>query len=123
VDELTGVLAIIFIFGTPGLLIAFNMLRGNFAEKARRREREQARRMYERVMHHKLEVIETALAMGFGHDEVRALDARLERLIGADRMAALLDARTPGIPTTGHLPSNDDLESEIRALRRERERV
>ena len=123
VEDLTGVLAIVFIFGWPGILIGMHMIRGQFQERHRRKERAAARRMYERVIHHKLEVIETALAMGFSHDQVKTLDQRLEQLIGAERMKSLLDDKTPGIPTTGELPVDDDLNREIVALRKERERV
>jgi hypothetical protein len=123
VESLAGVLTIVFLFGSPAILIALGMLRGHVNQRHLRRERTAARRMYERVMHHKLEVIETALAMGYTVGEVRDLDARLERLIGAERMQALLDERTPGLPTTGELPSDDDLKSEIAAMRKERERV
>ena len=123
VDDLTGVLAIIFIFGTPAILVGMGMFRSHIGERHRRRERAAARRMYERVMHHKLEVIETALAMGFSHDQAKDLDRRLEQLIGAERMKTLLDPGTPGIPSTGELPTNDDLNREIVAMRKERERV
>jgi hypothetical protein len=123
VEDITGILAIVFIFGWPGILIGMHMIRGQFNERHRRRERAAARRMYERVIHHKLEVIETALAMGYTHDEVRQLDSRLEQLIGAERMKALLEGPTPGIPTTGELPVDDDLRREIVEMRKEREKV
>jgi hypothetical protein len=123
VDDITGILAIVFIFGWPGILIGMHMIRGQFNERHRRRERAAARRMYERVMHHKLEVIETALAMGYTHGQADLLDRRLEQLIGAERMKALLDPATPGIPSTGELPTDDDLKREIVEMRKEREKV
>ena len=122
-DGLDGLLAIIFIFGSPAILIGLWMLRGQIAEGNRRKERAAARRMYERVMHHKLDVIESALAMGFDSVQVKELDSRLTQLIGAERMKSLLDPATPGIPSTGELPSDEDMREEIEHLRRERERV
>jgi hypothetical protein len=122
-EDLTGALAIVFIFGWPGILIGMHMIARQANERHRRRERAAARRMYERVMHHKLDVIESALAMGFSHAQARELDQRLERLIGAERMKTLLDGPTPGIPTTGELPTDDEMRGEIEMMRRERERV
>ncbi len=114
---------IAFLFGWPGVLILIQMIRSQVNERRRGRERIAARRMYERVIHHKLEVIEAALAMGYTHNEVKELDSRLERLIGVERMQALLDPKMPGVPTTGDLLSDDDLSREIRDMRKERERV
>jgi hypothetical protein len=123
VEDLTGILAMVFIFGWPGILIGMHMIRSQINDRHRRRERAAARRMYERVIHHKLEIIETALAMGYSHGQVDLLDRRLEQLIGAERMKTLLDSGTPGIPTTGELPQDDDLSREIAQMRKERERV
>jgi hypothetical protein len=117
------IMLLAFIFGWPAVLILVQQIRGQVNERQRRRERAAARRMYERVIHHKLEVIETALAMGYAQDDVRRLDSRLESLIGTDMLRTLLDSKTPGIPVTGELPSDDDLGREIREMRKERERA
>lgn len=45
---------------------------------------------YERLAKEKLEVIKTALAMGYKDDDLAALDARLERLVGRDKLAEIL---------------------------------
>ncbi|GEM_PF-1083133 len=83
-------------------------------------ERERARKLYERIVLEKLDVIKTAVAMGHNRDELAGLDARLERLVGADKLAGLLSESkpaTPSAPVTGEL-LDTDLDSELDALRR-----
>jgi hypothetical protein len=45
---------------------------------------------YERLAREKLEVIKTALAMGYSDVEIEKLDARLEKLIGKDKLEGIL---------------------------------
>lgn len=83
-------------------------------------ERERARKLYERIVLEKLDVIKTAVAMGHNRDELAGLDARLERLVGADKLASLLSESNPAVPATpvaGEL-LDTDLDSELDALRR-----
>jgi uncharacterized membrane protein YcjF (UPF0283 family) len=61
-------------------------------------EREKARRMYERIVIEKLDVIKTAVAMGHSQNELAELDARLEKLIGAEELISLLDEKGPSPP-------------------------
>jgi hypothetical protein len=121
-DGLVEVLGLVLLFGWPGILIGMHMIRGQINDKHKRLERAEARRSYERLMHRKLDVVETALAMGYTRDEVKELDARLERLIGADKMKSLLDGTTPVAPELTELVSDDQLRAEIKAIRRERQR-
>jgi hypothetical protein len=107
-DDLTGVLAILFIFGTPFLVsiviggLWWLNVQGKRAERARARE------LYESLMREKLDVIKTAIAMEFSGQDLRALDARLEQLIGAENMRLLLDADLPGTPKgPGDVPDRD----------------
>jgi hypothetical protein len=58
-------------------------------------ERERLRRMYERLTLEKLDVIRTAITMGYKHDDLSELDARLEQVIGSTAMQKLLDAKLP----------------------------
>ena len=121
-DDLTGLMAVIFIFGTPAILVAMAMVRNQFAERHRRKERAEARRIYERLMHHKLDVVESALAMGYTRDEVAELDSRLERLIGAERMRTLLDPKEQALPVLPESADTDELlQREVAAIRRQRE--
>jgi hypothetical protein len=45
---------------------------------------------YERLAKDKLEVIKTALAMGYNDADLEKLDARLEKLVGTEALAAIL---------------------------------
>lgn len=45
---------------------------------------------YERLAKDKLEVIKTALAMGYKDSDLAELDARLEKLVGKDALTAIL---------------------------------
>jgi hypothetical protein len=56
-------------------------------------ERERLRKMYERLALEKLDVIKTAVAMGYQRSDLQELDARLEEVIGSEEMKKLLDAK------------------------------
>jgi len=88
-----------------------------YTERAKQLERREARQMYERLALEKLDVIKTAVAMGFSHNEIGHLDARLEQLIGKEQMAGLLDKKVPVDP----LPDSDlmdvDLQAELDRIR------
>lgn len=79
-------------------------------DRARQAERREARQAYERLMLEKLDILKTGIAMGYSQADLRELDARLEKLIGQDKLKNLLDAK-----------SNKKLEKEIRALEVESE--
>lgn len=83
-------------------------------------ERERARKLYERIVLEKLDVIKTAVAMGHNRDELAGLDARLERLVGADKLASLLSESKPAVPATpvGGELLDTDLDSELDTLHR-----
>lgn len=84
-------------------------------EAGKRSERVEARKTYERIAVEKLEVIKTALTMGLPHDQLVELDARLEKLIGSDKLKGLLED-TPTIPVASQELLDTDLDSEIRRL-------
>jgi len=90
-----------------------------FSDAMRRRERVEARKAYQRLVEEKLDVIKTAIAMGYGDAELRELDARLERLVGTDKLKELLEER-PGVPVPDAELSDTDLASELARTRRER---
>ena len=91
-------------------------------EAAKRRERAVARQMYERLALEKLDVIKTAVAMGYEQDALDELDKRLEHLIGTDALQRLLDAQVPGVPETPGEMLRAELTEELARVRRERER-
>jgi ABC-type multidrug transport system fused ATPase/permease subunit len=67
--------------------------------RARQQDQREARQSYERIVREKLEVMKTAIAIGYSQSEMAELDRRLEQLIGADRIAGLLhdQPKTPAI--------------------------
>jgi hypothetical protein len=95
-------------------LVAFALMLDAVKEGARKRERDAARKMYERLMLEKLDVIKTAVAMDYHGDELAALDRQLEQLIGQEQMQQLLDKKTPGVA----LPSQDLSEASAGAISR-----
>lgn len=121
--DVTGILAIVFIFGTPALLA---LIIGTFIwinGQAKRGERDRARATFERVMRDKLDVIRTGIAMGMASEDLQSLDSRLERLIGAEQMKTLLDPNQPAVPAVTAEMLDSDLVSEVdrqRQARRER---
>lgn len=105
--DVDSILGIICLFGLPWLVWPFMTW-------LRQRERGEARRMYERIAMKKLEVLQTGLAMGLARDDLRDLDARLEKLVGADKLQGLLATKKPELPqnATEMLDASLDLERE-----------
>lgn len=92
--DLIWVLIPLSAIGLGGLAIVFDI----FKDLLSRRDRIEARKMYERIAIEKLDVIKTAVAMGYEKDEVAELDSRLAQLIGQDQLNKLLGKKTPGVP-------------------------
>jgi hypothetical protein len=85
-------------------------------EELRLKDKAEARAAYERVILAKLEVMKTAVAMGYDDAQIKALDARLEGLIGADKVAGLVDpVAAQALPSADLL--DDDLQHELARLR------
>ncbi len=120
-EDMTGILAIVLIFGTPLLIALVIALFVSFNNQQARAERERARKLFERMMQEKLDVIKTAVAMGFSRDDLSYLDQRLEQLIGAEQMQSLLDSRAPKAPPVSTEVQQADLDAELNALRQQRE--
>jgi hypothetical protein len=59
-------------------------------ERLRIAERREIREQYERLAREKLDVLRTAVAMGYDQRELAELDARLEQHIGHDGLRELL---------------------------------
>ena len=74
-----------------------------------------ARDAYERIVRDKLDVIKTALAMGYSRADIEALDARLEKLIGRDKLDELLSDE--GAPLVDADLMDTDLTHELNRLR------
>jgi hypothetical protein len=60
-------------------------------------DRQKALQVYENLAKEKLDVIKTALAMGWNQDDLSRLDARLERLIGRDQLQQLARGEVPSV--------------------------
>jgi hypothetical protein len=79
----------IMIFSIP----IVQALMGPANTRAKALERDKLRAMYERLALEKLDVIKTAVAMGYKQAELADLDARLEQAIGSDAMRTLLEGK------------------------------
>lgn len=116
-EDLTGILAILLIFGGPlimalgigGLVVSNN--------RSKQAERERSRETFERVTRDKLDVIKTAIVMGMAANDINDLDTRLERLIGAEQMKSLL-LQAPVVPVVTAEMMDADLVSEVETQRR-----
>lgn len=97
------------------------ILSGVYRDGMKREERNQARKLYERLAMEKLDVLKTAVAMGYAASDLAALDKRLEQLIGADDLKRLLDAKTPNAPIAPAELRQAELSDEIQQLQRVRE--
>jgi hypothetical protein len=77
-------------------------------------ERLKALETYRALASEKMDVIKTAITMGYNERELQRLDARLEQLIGAEALQKLIHGDLP-------LPAADlgqrDIAAELRALR------
>jgi hypothetical protein len=69
-------------------------------------DRQKALQVYENLAKEKLEVIKTALAMGYSQEDLARLDARLEALIGKDELQRLARGEAP-------LASGDMLQTDL----------
>jgi hypothetical protein len=54
------------------------------------RSKDKVRRMYARMIEQKLDIIKTAIAMGYSDEEVSELDKRLSRVVGSEEALAKL---------------------------------
>jgi hypothetical protein len=97
------------------------ILSGVHREGMKRAERNEARKLYERIAMEKLDVMKTAVAMGFAANDLAALDQRLERLIGTSELKQLLDPKAPGAPLAPADLRQADLLDEMQQLKRYRE--
>lgn len=85
-------------------------------------DRADARALYERITRDKLDVIKTALAMGYDRQDLKELDERLEELIGSDKLHALIESQGTGVPALSDELLNLDVSQELQKLQRGKER-
>jgi len=89
-------------------------------ERMRQGERKEARKLYERLAQEKLDIIKTAVTMGYDDQELKQLDARLEQLVGPDKLTQLLD-ETPTVQLQEADLLDDDLQAEITRLQQQQQ--
>jgi hypothetical protein len=58
-------------------------------------DRQKALQVYENLAKEKMDVMKTALAMGWNQDDLSRLDARLEKLIGKEQLQQLARGEVP----------------------------
>jgi hypothetical protein len=97
------------------------ILTGPIMLRMKQAERREARKLFERIVMEKLDVMKTAVAMGFEQNDLRDLDARLERLVGTDKLQGLLAGKdapvAPSVQPDSEL-NDADLKAEIERLQR-----
>ena len=92
-----------------------------FIDSVQRRERREIREKYMELIKEKLDVIKTALAMGKSDSEIEALDKRLEKLIGTEKMLRTLKkGKVKDIGQEAML--DQDVVEELELLRKSRKR-
>jgi hypothetical protein len=89
-------------------------------EQMKQSERAEARKLYESLVREKMEVIKTALTMGYADLELKKLDERLERLVGPEKLTQLLD-ESPDVQLKEVDLMDEDLQAEIERLQQKRE--
>jgi hypothetical protein len=89
--------------------------------RAKYDDRREARRAYERLVIEKLDVIKTAVAMGYKDEELDALDRRLEKLVGGDKLGVLVDSKGKEIPAVTHELLDTDFDRELERVRQQRQ--
>ncbi len=90
-------------------------------ERIRAQDRADARALYERVTRDKLDVLKTAIAMGYTQQDLQALDARLEQLIGTEKLHALLQDPQVAAPLLTSQLLDLDLAQELEQVKPRRE--
>jgi len=90
-------------------------------ERMKQQERAESRKLFERLAQEKLEVIKTALTMGYGDLELKKLDERLERLVGPDKLTQLLQ-EDPRVELKEVDLMDADLQAEIERLQQKGQR-
>ncbi len=91
-----------------------------YKEGLKKRERDAARKSYERIVMEKLDVMKTAIAMGQSSDDLAELDARLERLVGSDKLKGLLNTKSPKTPLADESLLDADLLDEVERKKRKK---
>ena len=94
-----------------------------YRENLKKRERDDARKTYERIVMEKLDVMKTAIAMGQSGDDLEELDARLERLVGSDKLQGLLNPKMPKIPLADETLLDADLLEEVEHKKRKKSKA
>lgn len=74
----------------------------------KQRSESEARRMYERLAREKLDILRSAVAMGFKGEDLADLDERLERLVGPEKLAAVL-------PDKAKAPSRSEAKAQAKS--------
>jgi hypothetical protein len=90
-------------------------------ERLKQQERAESRKLFERLAQEKLEVVKTALTMGYGDLELKKLDERLERLVGPERLTQLLKEE-PEVELKEVDMLDADLQAEIERLQQQGQR-
>ena len=87
-------------------------------EAIKANERQRNRELYEKLVREKLEVLKTAIALGYDDVQLAKLDTRLEELIGKDELKRLL-GDADAAPRFDEKLLTADMDGEIAEIKRE----
>lgn len=116
-----------FILGAIPITVLGAMLISRSNLKLRLMEQRKMLEAYTELMKERLDVIKTAIAVGYDQEDLVDLDLQLEELIGADEMRALINPKAPAVPTAPVVPAGQtrlidaDIAAEIERLQQKRE--
>ena len=83
--------------------------------KLRNADRDKARAMFERLITQKLDVLKTGVAMGYKQEDLSALDERLEKIIGSEKLASLMGDELPSADlSSGALQTSAAVEPSVK---------
>ncbi len=94
------------------------ILSGRRGAQLNHRAREESRKLYERIVLEKLDVMKTAIAMGYSTEDLSDLDARLEKLVGSEKLKSLLNSEDPKPPQVDDDLLQVELEEELRQAKK-----
>ena len=126
-DLLISLVMSFFILGAIPITVLGGMLISRSNLKLRLMEQRKMLEAYTELMKERLDVIKTAIAVGYEQEDLVDLDLQLEELIGADEMRALINPKAPAVPAAPVVPAGQprlvdaDIAAEVERLQQKRE--
>ena len=101
------------------VLLAMSLLAGAYFNNVEIRQKNGIRQMYVDLVKEKLDIIRSALAMGYSDQALSELDQRLERLIGSEKMLQTLRTEGEALSVKVSDPKipDNDMEREVEQVK------